>query len=294
MSHALQDLSEALIKTVDTIGHSVVRVEARRRLPATGVVWSADGHIVSANHVVQQDENIKVGLPNGEVVMARVVGRDSYTDLVVLKADAVGLVVPTWAETDELKIGHLVVAVGRPGATVKASMGIVASIWQTPVAGKTENYVQAEITMYPGFSGSPLVDANGRIHGINTSGLMRNTNLTLPISTVRRVVQSLVEHGKVRHGYLGVAAQAVRLPANVVNEINQEAGLLIIQVEADSPAEKGGLLMGDTLVSLNGSPLRQMEELHAALYGQGGVTVTLRLIRGGAWHEVSVTIGERS
>lgn len=297
MSNALHELSEALATTVENVGQSVVRVEARRRLPASGIVWSADGVIVTSNHVVQRDDNIKVGLPNGQTIPATLLGRDPYTDLAALRVDPANLSVPHWAAEEQLKIGHIVLGLGRPAEKINATMGIVTAIDGSngAITGRNENYIFTEITMYPGFSGGPLVDAAGHVHGLNTSGLMRNANLTLPVSTIRRVVTTLLQHGKMKHGYLGIAAQAVRLPTALSESLAQETGLLIMNVESNSPAENSGLLMGDTLVMLDGAPTRSMDELQSLLYGDRVTkSVPVKIIRGGSIAELTITIGERT
>ena len=128
MVEILPNLSDALAETVDKAGSTVVRVEGRRRLPGSGVVWSADGVIVTAHHVVEQDDNIGVGLPNGETVAATLVGRDPTTDIAVLRVQSSGLTVPTWAKSDSLRVGHLALALGRPGQSVRATLGIVSAL----------------------------------------------------------------------------------------------------------------------------------------------------------------------
>jgi len=299
MSEILTSLSSALAETVEKAGSSVVRVEGRSRLPASGIVWSADGVIVTAHHVLEQDENIKVGLPGGETVSATLVGRDPTTDLAVLRAPATGLAVPTWAEADQLKVGHLVLALGRPGRNVRATLGIVSALgrgWQTPAGGAIDRYLQSDVTMYPGFSGGPMVDAPGRFLGVNSSALLRGgSTITIPTATVRQVAETLLAHGRVRRGYLGVGAQPSRLPQALADQLGQETGLLLISVEPDSPAEKARLFMGDTIVSLDHQRVRHLDDLFALLTGDRvGRSVPVRILRGGQTHDLSVTIGERT
>src|SRR5205807_230237 len=144
------------------------------------------------------------------------------------------------------RVGHLVLALGRPGGKVLSTLGIVSAIgegWRTRGGGDLDSYLQTDVVMYPGFSGGPLVDASGQVIGLNTSG-MRGANLTIPVTTVQRVVSALLAHGRVKHGYLGVGAQPVKLPAALAQQLGQETALLLASVEPDSPAEKGGLLLG--------------------------------------------------
>jgi S1-C subfamily serine protease len=300
MTEVFQQISDALAATVEAMGPSIVRVEARRRFPATGIVWTRDGIIVTAHHVLEQDENIRLGLPGGQIVTATLVGRDPTTDLAVLRATAPELAPPVWAEPDgvSLRLGHLVLALGRPGRSVQATLGIVSvrgESWRTPVGGLIEHYIQTDIVMYPGFSGGPLVNAAGQVIGLNTSALLRGLSLTVPVATMRRVVEVLLAHGKIRRGYLGVSTQAVRLPAVLMEPLQQETGLLVMTVEPNSPAEQGGLLLGDVLVTMDGTPVRHPDDLLTCLSADRIHTAVLvRLVRGGQLQERSIVIGERA
>lgn len=297
MSNTLTSLSEALAAAVEAAGPAVVRVEARRRLPASGIVWSADGLIVTAHHVVEQDDNIRVGLPDGQTVPASLVGRDPATDLALLRTKARDLAPAAWAAAETLRVGHLVLALGRPGQTVMATLGIVSALkkdWRTPAGGQFDHYLQTDALMYPGFSGGPLVDGTGKIVGMNSSALLRGISLAVPAATVRRVADALVAHGRVKRGYLGVSAQAVRLPANLAAQLGQETGLLLGSVEPGSPAERGGLFMGDTIVALAGHPVRHLDDLLALLSSDRvGQSVPVRIVRGGQVMDLSVVIGEQ-
>jgi S1-C subfamily serine protease len=298
MSEVLANLSNALAAAVETAGPSIVRVEARRRLPASGIVWSADGIIVTAHHVVEEDENIGIGLADGRTVSASLVGRDPTTDVAVLRAQAGGLTPPTWVDAGTLKVGHLTLALGRPGESVMATLGIVSALskdWRTPAGGQFDYYLQTDALMYPGFSGGPAVDAAGGFLGFNTSAMLRGITMTVPTGTLRRVVEVLLAHGRMRRGYLGVSAQAVRLPAGLAGQVGQETGLLLGSVEPGSPAEDGGLFMGDTIVALDGQPVHHLDDLLALLSGDRvGQTVPVRIIRGGQVSEMHVVIGEQA
>ncbi len=295
MTDVLQNLSNDLAATVEAASRSLVRVEGRRRMAASGIIWSDNGLIVTANHVVERDENIGVGLPNGAVVNASVVGRDHTTDIAILKVQANELTPAAWAT--DAKVGHLVLAVGRPDAGVQATLGVVSAVgesWRTGAGGMIDQYLQTDVVMYPGFSGGALVTAGGQMLGMNTSGLANGVSLTIPAVTLQRVAQALQAHGRVRRGFLGVSAQPVRLPAPVAAQVQQETGLLLAAVEQGSPADQGGLYLGDTLVALDGQAVRHMDDLMAILSGDRvGKAVTAKIVRGGQVHEASVTIGER-
>lgn len=292
----LAQLSEALAAGVEYAGQSIVRVEARRRGHASGIAWSEDGLVLTADHAVQRDHDLRIGLPEGEVAKAELLGRDPTTDVALLRAEAT-LRPPTWAEADTLKVGHLVLSVGRHDAHAQASLGIVAkrdAAWRTPHGGRVDAFIQTDIVVYPGFSGSALVDAEGRACGMNTSWFMRRSSLALPPATLRRVAAVLLEHGHIRRGRLGVAAQPARLPRTLAGELDQATGLLVVAVEVDSPAEAAGLYVGDVLVALDGEPLPHLDTLLWLLTGDRvGRSVSLQVARGGRLEMLEVTIGDR-
>ncbi|MCB0201039.1 MAG: trypsin-like peptidase domain-containing protein [Anaerolineae bacterium] len=296
-TNTLTALSNGLADTVEAAGQSIVRVDARDRMPATGIVWSADGLIVTSHHVVQRDDSISVGLPDGSAVAATLVGRDPTTDVALLQADASGFTPASWVDASDLKVGHLVLALGRPGRTVQATLGVVSALgdaWRTGAGGAIDRYLQTDVVMYAGFSGGPLVNVAGRVAGLNSSALARGVSVTLPAATVRRVVETLLAHGKVRRGYLGVSTQRVRLPDTLVEQLGQETGLLIGAVVPDSPAERAGLFLGDTIVAVAGEPVRHHDDLLAKLSGDRvGQPVPIRIVRGGQVSDVAVVVGER-
>src|SRR3972149_4041166 len=254
----LSDLSSDLAAIVDAAGRSVVRVDARRRIPASGIIWSADGTIVTANHVVQREENITVGLPDGSKVGATLAGRDPATDVAVLRLQSAGLTAAPRASTEGLRVGHLVLALGRPGRTVRAPLGV------------------------------------GRVLGLNTAALVRGFSLTIPTVTLQRVVETLLAHGRVRRGYLGIGAQPVRLAGELERTLGQRVGLLLVSIEPGSPADQGGLFVGDILVGFDGQPVAELGDLMALLGAERiGKPVPVRIVRGGQVRDLTVGVGER-
>ncbi|MCP5095655.1 MAG: PDZ domain-containing protein [Chloroflexi bacterium] len=294
---ALSDLSNGLASVVTNANPGVVRVNGRKRLPATGIVWAADGVIITAHHIVTRDQNIKVGLSDGSSVDATLVGRDASTDLAILRVDASDLTPFTEANKTELGVGNLVLALGRPGHTVQATMGIVSALgesWRTGMGGQIDRYLQTDLVMYPGFSGGPLVNVNGNLVGLNTSALARGVSLAIPTPTLARVADSLLAHGRVKRGYLGVSTQQVRLPDAAKDELGQKRGLLIVSVESSSPAENGGLTLGDTIVGLGSNAVQNHNDLLSALNSNAvDSEVSIKILRGGQVQTASVTLGER-
>lgn len=294
----LFDVSNTLAAAVEAAAASLVRVDGRRRQAATGVVWSADGLIVTAHHVVERDDSVRVTLPDGTTHAGQVVGRDPSTDVAIVRVNAAGLTPAVWTDGAAVKVGQIVLALGRPEGHPQAALGTIHAVggaWRTMAGGTIDAFIQSDLVMYPGFSGGPLLSADGSFVGINSSALARGMSLTIPAATLRRVADALLTHGRVRRGYLGVSAQAVRLPAALIDEAGQETGLLLVGVEPGSPAEHGGLLLGDVIVMLGGERVRHMDDLMAALSGDRvGTAIPARVVRGGQFVDLSVTVGDRA
>ncbi|MFO7272553.1 S1C family serine protease [Sphaerobacter thermophilus] len=298
-TNLLTELSDSLANAVATGARSIVRIDARRRIGATGIIWRADGLIVTADHVLEREDDITVGLPDGRDLPARIVGRDPGTDIAVLRVDADGLTAATISPV-EARLGHLVLALGRPrGSEPMATLGVIGAVsgpWRTWRGGTIDHAIRSDATLYPGFSGGPLIDTEGRLIGMNTSFLSRGLSVTLPAAMVERVVEALVSKGKVTRGYLGIATQPVALPQALRSQLGltQESGLLIVGVEPDSPAERGGLLLGDIVIAFGGQPTTDPQSLQALLGpGSAGTQQPVRVVRGGAIADTTVTVGER-
>lgn len=292
-----EQLSKDLGAAVETAGAAVVRVEARRGPAGSGVVWSPEGMIVAADHIVERDEDIRVGLGGGQAVAAAVVGRDPTTDVVLLRAEVSGLTPAAWSDLSGLRVGSLALALSRPGRSVRAHLGIISALgdaWRSPAGGEIDRYVEADVEMTWGFSGGLLVDPSGKAIGMTTAGLMRRTPLVLPGTTLEKVVEALRVHGRIRRGYLGVGAHPVRLPQTMVDRLGQRVGLIVIAVEPGSPAEHGGVVLGDVLLAAGSTPVRGLHDLQAQLGPEAtGKPLSLRILRGGVPHDITVTVGER-
>lgn len=301
---ALSAFSDQLASAVERASRSIVSVSARPRQSASGVLWQADGEvvIVTADHVVEREDDITVTLPDNRVVRAALAGRDPSTDLAVLRLSGVELgdgATPIQLN-EGLRVGHLALAIGRPTeGGPRVSFGVVSAVEGPLRAGRgaqIEGIIFADVTLYPGFSGGPLVDLDGKMVGLNSSRLTRQS-AALPLATVRRVVGSLLTHGRMRRGYLGVGTQQIPLPSALAQKAGsaQESALLVVTVEPESPAERAGMLIGDLIVGINGQTVSGVDSLRSALAASApGQTFTLKALRGGEPTEISVAIGERA
>jgi S1-C subfamily serine protease len=294
----LAGLSHDLASTVELVGRSVVAIHARRRIPSSGIVWRP-GVVATAAHTLSRDEDISVTLASGRTAAATLAGRDSATDLAVLRLEDAAVAPVERGDAAALQVGRLVLALGRPGPHITASLGIISAVggeWRTWQGGRIEHFLRLDLAIYDGFSGGPLVEAGGRVLGLNTSGLSRAMALAIPAATVDRVADQLLATGRVSRGYLGLAVQPVQLPARLREGLGLagRVGLVIVNLDAGGPAESGGLLLGDVLVALDGEAVGDPGDLLAALGADRiGRPVELRLVRGGRLETAAVTIGER-
>jgi S1-C subfamily serine protease len=238
-------------------------------------------------------------LADGKEVKATLAGRDPGTDLAVLRVASPDLPTAEIGDSAALRVGHLVLAVARPGGGLSASIGIVSAVggsFRTWRGGQIDTMIRADLTLYPGFSGGPLVDAAGRVVGVNTSGLSRGLPLAIPTATVKRVTEALLSTGRISRGYLGVGLQPVKLSADLAGKLalSQQGGLIVISVEDNGPAATGGVLLGDILVALGEKPVDDTSDVQLLLDpGSVGTQTTTRVIRGGELRTLTITIGER-
>ena len=296
MSNILVELSNSMAAATEKAAASTVLVNARRRMPASGIAFATD-LVLTADHVIEREDGITVLLADGTESAAKLAGRDPGSDLAVLRLEK-ELMTPAEAAM-QARIGQLVLALGRPSnAGIEASLGVVSAMGgplRTP-HGSIDKYIRTDTTPYPGFSGGPLVDAEGRVVGVNTSGFGRGVTLTIPAEYAWKVAEQLARSGSVKRGYLGVRSEAVELPdaAQKALKRKQATGLLLVSVERRSPAEAGKLIVGDILVGINGQPVPDHDALFAHLAGEvAGKSLPMEVLRGGEPQTFTVEIGTR-
>ena len=303
-NNSLTTLSRWMAEAVEQVSPTIVAVDARPRVRTSGVIWRP-GVIVSTNHTIRRDEEITIITHEGRETRAILAGRDAGTDLAVLRVegDDIGAVNSPSQSTDVsmLKVGNLVLAVGRaqPQHGVRASFGVVSATgegWRTWCGGEIDRLIQPDVSIIIGFSGGALVNVEGQIVGINTTGLMRGRGMTIPVSTVDRVVNQLLMKGRVARPYLGVGMQTVALPEKLREKLNssQSTGLMMLSVEVDGPADKAGITLGDILLELGDAPVADTDDVQALLGGKEiGAVVKAKILRGGEVKEVGIALGER-
>lgn len=294
-SEVLGALSDGMADAVEKAGAFVVKVNSRRRRGASGIVYGA-GLVLVADHALQREEGITAERDDGRKLPARILGRDPASDLALLEVE--GLDAEPATPADAVRVGQISLAVGRPGREgLRASFGVVNAVGGPLRTGRgtmMERYVQTDARPYPGFGGGPLIGPRDSVLGVIVAGMMRGVTLAVPADAAWRVAETLKNQGYVKRGYLGILSQPVRLPVAQRME-GRSRGLLVVGVEEDSPADRGGLLMGDILVALDGEDVEDTEELQALLAGDRvGKEVEAAVIRGGAARNTRVIVGQRS
>ncbi|HVP22021.1 MAG TPA: trypsin-like peptidase domain-containing protein [Anaerolineaceae bacterium] len=289
--------SERFTNAVNLGGQFTVQVNGRRRMPSSGIVYKSN-LIITANHTVEREDDITVAFSGEKTFSARIAGRDPARDLVLLRLSE-GSASPASVSEVTPNIGLPALAVARPDASsLEASFGIIRAIGgpvRTGRGGMLEKYLRAEVNPYPGFSGGPLIDLDGNLLGMNTSGFSMGSLVTIPVDIIWKMAANLAEHGSVRRGYLGIRSQPVNLSDANQSVLNrtQENGLLLVGIEAGSPAASAGLIVGDILVSIEGQPVSSHDTLQSHLSSDlVGKSITVGILRGGQSHDVTVTVGE--
>ena len=297
-SNMLTAFSDQMVQAVEKAGESTVLVNGRRRIPASGIAYASD-LILTADHVVERDEDLSVMLADGTSISVTIAGRDPGNDLALLRLEKPG-VKPAEKASREARVGEVVLALGRPSQEgIEASFGIISAIGgpvRTFSGGLLERYLRTDVIPFPGFSGGPLIDTEGRVVGLNTSGLAHGASITIPAALAWLDAENLAKYGYVKRGYLGIRSQSVALSSDLRKALGreQEHGLLLVSVETGSPAEAGGLIVGDILVGIEGQAVADHDQLMTYLTGGAvGKPTSVQVLRGGQPLSVTVTIGER-
>jgi len=266
----------------------------------SGVIVRADGHIVTNNHVVEHADEIEVTLPDKRKFKAKVIGTDPKTDVAVIKIEATGLPILPWTDSGRLEVGELVLAVGSPfGLTQTVTMGIISAIGRANMGiVDYEDFIQTDAAINPGNSGGALVNLHGELVGINTAIFTRTggymgIGFAIPSNMVRTVMDSLIKHGKVVRGWLGVSIQ--ELTPDLAKEfgVSETAGALVADVMEDSPASKAGFERGDVITELDGKPVRDPTHLRTLVADSApGTKVTITVLRDKDRKSLEVMLGE--
>src|SRR6202163_674517 len=281
---ALPALSNAVASTVERVAAGVVAVEARSRIGSSGFFVRPD-LILTADHALESDE-VEIVRAGGETEPPSIAGRDPSTDLALLRVEKAGPALEV-APAEALRVGAIVLAVARDDdGDLAASMRVLSAVgagWRTWQGGQIDRFVRPDLSLYPRFAGSPLVDVTGRVIGLNTGGLSRRQSLTVPAATIARVVDALLTRGgRIPRGYVGVALQGV------------QGGVIVLGVEPSTPADRGGLIVGDIITAIAGKGVEDADDVHAQLgAGTVGKQLEIDVRRGGTPQHVQVTVGER-
>lgn len=299
MASVLETLSNDFAAAAEAVGSSVAAIYGRRWMPSSGIQWRK-GFIVTAHHTIRREEDITVVAAGGKSFKANLAGRDPSTDLAILKvSEESALPLPSFGDGG-LKLGHVVLALGRSrGSNLVASAGIVGGIsgeWEPRRGARVDQHIRLSLELYPGFSGGPLVNAQGKVVGINTRGLSRGRAVTIPLATVNRIVDELIEKGHIAKPYLGLAMQPVAVPESLRGKAPGagNSAVLVVHVEPAGPADKAGVLLGDVVVELQGKPVEDTGDIQQLLgAAKIGDTVAATVLRGGAPVKLSIMLADR-
>ena len=296
-ANSLRSLSNQMADAVEHISTALVQVNGRQRQPASGIVHAND-LVITADHVLEREEDITIQTHDQRTLPAQFVGRDIASDLAVLRVSNLNINPATLAST-EARVGQLILTIGRSNSEgPMASVGIVSAIGgplRTGRGATLERYIRTDATPYPGFSGGPLIDLDGSVIGVLTTGLANGVALAIPANIAKSIADTLATQGYIKRGYLGISSQLVHVPTGQRAGREQEHGLLIVKVEENSPAQRGGIMIGDILVMLDGHTIKDSEDLQIVLAGDHvGKTIPVEVIRGNAVQTLQVTVGQRN
>ncbi len=305
----LDAYSRAVTGAAEKVGPAVVSVEVRHRAerrgrPArevpgsgSGFVFTPDGFVLTNSHVVHAATRIDAAFPDGRRVQAELVGDDPGTDLAVIRVPAVALTVAELGDSGTLRVGQLVVAIGNPlGFQSTVTAGVVSALGRSfrSVGGRLiDDVIQTDAALNPGNSGGPLVDARGRVVGVNTAVILPAQGICFAVgaNTAKIVTGQLIRHGKIRRGYIGVAGQHVPLLrlAQRAHGLEAKSGVLVTEVAPAGPAAQAGLKPGDVIVAFDGAAVTGIDDLHRRLVSERiGADTTITVLRGAEKLELAI------
>jgi S1-C subfamily serine protease len=295
--HLLRTLSNQMADAVEQVSKALVLVNGRQRQAASGMVYTSD-LILTASHVLEREDNLTIQTHDGRTLPAQFLGRDLATDLALLRVADLNITAIS-AATEQARVGQLVIAVSRTASEgPMASSGVVSAIGgplRTGRGASLERYIRTDAIPYPGFSGGPLINVEGQAIGILTTGLVNGATLAIPVQIASNIADTLATQGHIKRGYLGISSQLVQLPPAQRAGRSQEHGLLLLKVEENSPAQRGGLLVGDILITLDGHVINDSEDLQLLLTGDRvGTATPIEVMRGNTLQTLQVTIGQRN
>jgi S1-C subfamily serine protease len=300
MSAELIELSNALAQATNRAAANTVAVHTEARGSSSGVVWR-NGIIVTAEHALRRDEEIEVTLPDGRVVAAALAGRDASSDLAVLRCAEAVSPVKEIADPSSIQPGCLALVVGRTRASgpvaALGAVSLVASERRTSTGSAFAPYVRLDVGLQPTAVGAAVIDAQGRVMGIATPRFAHFGAIAVPAPTVNRVVDTLLQKGRIPRGYLGVGLQPVRLPEALRQtlQLTEKTAAIVLDVEPEGPAHKAGIVIGDIFVAFAGHAVARLEDIHAQLAAESiGKPLPVKFVRGGALQEASIVVGERA
>jgi len=292
-------LSQALTELVEKSVSGVVAVKAAPYRVVSGVCLD-ENTIAVANHALRREGRVPIQKADGTEGVAIVLGRDPGIDAAILKTDSLLHKPLDTAPPDTLKAGALATVVGLTiDAGPTASLGILGAVGgprRTWRGGSLHHFLRLDVNLYPSQSGAAVVDAEGRLIGLATPGLLRHSAVAVPVQTLQSLVEELQKQGRVRQGYIGVGLQPVAISASLREKLGiaTDTGLIVLTVEADSPAEKAGVLIGDIITKIGDNPVTQVDDVQHALRGDNvGRELKITLLRGGEGTELNVTVAER-
>lgn len=291
-SQLLKSFSDATAELVRRLAPSIVNVNSTMTT-GTGVVVNSDGYVVTCHHVLGRSASIKIG--SGEKIFeARTVGVDPYSDIALLKTEQKDLKPIEIGDSDKLSPGQFVLALANPfNRQPTVTTGIITSIGATLRGWRgtaMENIIATDAKLNPGFSGGPLVDASGRMIGLNTAYVW-SRGIAIPINKMKNIVDLLMSGGKIKRAYLGIISNTVPIPQETAEQthISQDAGVMVFSVEPGSPAKKGGLAMGDVIVKFNDQSVANFYDLPQLLTENlAGKNTKLSILRGEKLMELTV------